>query len=192
LPERHPCGSKTEPQAVPRGDNSHVSNILPLTTFRTIDLGGKEFPDPLFSRFCAEMRVFLGKSCTRMCAEEPGLGAGGHPGLEPAQRRLRQFSRRFERIAPFIAILHAGWPTLFLVLAQRWARPPESSSAQVSVPVQRTDANLGAPGCWAAALWHSGLPPFPQRMRERMGHPSLFVVSICLGNGRAIRAVLGC
>jgi hypothetical protein len=59
LPERHPCGSKTDPQAVTPGDNSHVSNILPLTTFRTIDLGGKEFSDPLFSRFCAEMRVFF-------------------------------------------------------------------------------------------------------------------------------------
>jgi|HubBroStandDraft_6_1064221.scaffolds.fasta_scaffold349175_2 hypothetical protein len=28
--------------------NSHVSKILPVTTFRTIDLGGKKNPDRLF------------------------------------------------------------------------------------------------------------------------------------------------
>jgi hypothetical protein len=59
LPEFNPCCSKAGAQAVTLGDNSHVSNILPLTTFRTIDLGGKEFSDPLFSGFCAEMRVFF-------------------------------------------------------------------------------------------------------------------------------------
>jgi hypothetical protein len=40
-------------------DNSHVVNILPLTTLRTIDLGGKKNSDPLFSIFCAEQSVFL-------------------------------------------------------------------------------------------------------------------------------------
>ena len=40
-------------------DNSHVVNILPLTTLRTIDLGGKKNSDPLFSRFCAEQSVFF-------------------------------------------------------------------------------------------------------------------------------------
>src|ERR1700678_271213 len=39
--------------------NSNVSKILPLTTFRTIDLGGKKISGPLFSRLCEEMRVFF-------------------------------------------------------------------------------------------------------------------------------------
>ncbi len=41
--------------------NSLVSKILPLTTLRTIDLGGKKNSGPLFSRFWAETRVFLTK-----------------------------------------------------------------------------------------------------------------------------------
>ena len=43
--------SKTELQAPGRNDNSNVSNILPLTTFRTIDLEGNKNSSPLFSRF---------------------------------------------------------------------------------------------------------------------------------------------
>jgi hypothetical protein len=39
--------------------NSNVSKILPVTTFRTIDLGGKKNSSPLFSRFCEEQRVFF-------------------------------------------------------------------------------------------------------------------------------------
>jgi hypothetical protein len=39
--------------------NSNVSKILPLTTFRTIDLGGRKISGPLFSIFWAETRVFL-------------------------------------------------------------------------------------------------------------------------------------
>jgi hypothetical protein len=39
--------------------NSNVSKILPLTTFRTIDLGDKKISGRLFSRFCAEARVFF-------------------------------------------------------------------------------------------------------------------------------------
>ena len=50
---------KTEAQAVRHHDNYHVLNILPVTTLRTIDLGGKKNTGPLFSRFCAEMRVFF-------------------------------------------------------------------------------------------------------------------------------------
>ena len=42
--------------------NFNVSKILPLTTFRTIDLGGKKNSDPLFSIFCREARVFLRRS----------------------------------------------------------------------------------------------------------------------------------
>jgi hypothetical protein len=40
-------------------DNFHVLNIVPLTTLRTIDLGGKKNSGPLFSRFCPEQRVFF-------------------------------------------------------------------------------------------------------------------------------------
>jgi hypothetical protein len=58
-PVRICCCSKTEPQAIGHRDNSHVSKILPVTTFRTIDLGGKKNSSPLFSRFCAEMRFFF-------------------------------------------------------------------------------------------------------------------------------------
>jgi hypothetical protein len=39
--------------------NSNVSNILPVTTLRTIDLESKKKPDSLFSRFCGELRVFF-------------------------------------------------------------------------------------------------------------------------------------
>ena len=39
--------------------NSNVSKILPLTTLRTIDLGGRKISGPLFSRFCAKTRVFF-------------------------------------------------------------------------------------------------------------------------------------
>jgi hypothetical protein len=34
-------------------------NILPLTTLRTIDLGGKKNSGPLFSIFCEKLRVFF-------------------------------------------------------------------------------------------------------------------------------------
>ncbi len=46
-----------EPRKMHR--NPNVSNILPLTTFRTIDLAGRKNPDRLFSRFWAELRVFF-------------------------------------------------------------------------------------------------------------------------------------
>ena len=45
---------RSRPQA-----NSNVSKMLPLTTFRTIDLGGRKISGPLFSRFCAKTRVFF-------------------------------------------------------------------------------------------------------------------------------------
>jgi len=51
-----------ELQAIGEPYNSNVLNILPVTTLRTIDLEGKENFDPLFSRFCAEMRVFLDRN----------------------------------------------------------------------------------------------------------------------------------
>jgi len=60
---------KTEPQAIGHHDNSHVSNILPVTTLRTIDLGGKKKSGPLFSGFCAKMRVFFEvNSAPEICA----------------------------------------------------------------------------------------------------------------------------
>jgi len=46
-------------KAVEQQDNSNVSKILPVTTFRTIDLGGRKFVDPFFSIFCVELRVFF-------------------------------------------------------------------------------------------------------------------------------------
>ena len=48
-----------ERSAQTHGCNYNVFYILPVTTFRTIDLGGKKNPDPLFSIFCAEMSDFL-------------------------------------------------------------------------------------------------------------------------------------
>jgi len=54
---------KTEPEAARELHNPNVSKILPLTTFRTIDLGGGKISGRLFSRFCAEMRVFFEMNC---------------------------------------------------------------------------------------------------------------------------------
>jgi hypothetical protein len=54
-----PRGAKAiEQQAGPEA-NSNVINILPLTTIRTIDLGGKKISGRVFSIFCREMRVFF-------------------------------------------------------------------------------------------------------------------------------------
>jgi len=52
-----------EPEAAGKLRNSNVSKILPLTTFRTIDLGGGKISGRLFSRFCAKMRVFFELNC---------------------------------------------------------------------------------------------------------------------------------
>ena len=58
-PAKFSARAKTESQAIQTHANSHVSKILPVTTLRTIDLAGKKNSSLLFSRFCAEMRVFL-------------------------------------------------------------------------------------------------------------------------------------
>src|ERR1700733_6922162 len=50
---------KTERWAAARGRNSNVSKILPLTTLRTIDLGGRKLAGPLFSIFCAKTACFF-------------------------------------------------------------------------------------------------------------------------------------
>ena len=96
-----------------------------------------------------------------MCAEEPGLGAGGHPGLEPAQRRLGQFSRRFERIALIIASY------------TRASRPGFKSTAPPSRKEREKDR---APdfGCGEGmGQPRFLLPPFPQKDAERVGHPTV-------------------
>jgi hypothetical protein len=41
----------TQREATTMIRNSHVFNILPLTTLRTIDLAGRKIPDRLFSIF---------------------------------------------------------------------------------------------------------------------------------------------
>jgi hypothetical protein len=68
---------KMEPQAIGHHANSNVSNILPLTSLRTIDLAGRKISDRLFSRFCAELRVFLRYFLHRnMCNSEHGSSMG--------------------------------------------------------------------------------------------------------------------
>jgi hypothetical protein len=52
-------GFKTKPLVAERAHNLNVYNILPVTTFRTIDLEGKKISGPLFSIFCGKQRVFL-------------------------------------------------------------------------------------------------------------------------------------
>src|ERR1700680_4891794 len=54
---------RTNRGAVVEHRNSNVSNILPVTTLRTIDLGGKKNSDPLFSRFCGKLSVFFEGIC---------------------------------------------------------------------------------------------------------------------------------
>jgi hypothetical protein len=57
---------ENELQAIGEHPNSNVLNILPVTTFRTIDLEGKKNFDPLFSRFCVNLSVFFSrKLCTK-------------------------------------------------------------------------------------------------------------------------------
>ena len=55
-PKRFPKWSR---RRVPAHHNFNVSKILPVTTLRTIDLGGKKNPGPLFSIFCAKESVFF-------------------------------------------------------------------------------------------------------------------------------------
>jgi hypothetical protein len=63
LESANPLGAKAlEHHSGPLA-NSNVSKILPLTTFRTIDLGGGRISGPLFSRFCAKRRVFFEVFC---------------------------------------------------------------------------------------------------------------------------------
>jgi len=69
-------GSKMKQRAVGHPANSNVSKILSLTTLRTIDLAGNKNPGPLFSRFCAKMRVFLREILHQnMCIRDGGLSS---------------------------------------------------------------------------------------------------------------------
>jgi hypothetical protein len=70
-----PAAPATESQAPVAAPNSNVSKILPLTTLRTIDLRGKKISGPLFSIFCAKMRVFFEVfSAPEYVQQEGGLG----------------------------------------------------------------------------------------------------------------------
>ncbi len=82
--------------------NFNVSKILPLTTFRTIDLGGKKNSDPLFSRFCRETRVFLsseplGFRRVPIGEQPPILMKAKHFEHPPAATRSHQETNRKRR-----------------------------------------------------------------------------------------------
>ncbi len=80
--------------------NSNVSKILPVTTFRTINLGGKKNSSPLFSTFCEEQRVFFEGPTRSYSVRRADLDGGqewdggqgweGH-GFSPAIRTPRGF-----------------------------------------------------------------------------------------------------
>ena len=84
------CGSKTEPQAAAKPSNSNVSRILPVTTFRTIDLGGRKISDRLFSIFCGKMRVFLFDSGAQVAGRLKGA-----PNRQHAEKKRPQQVSRF-------------------------------------------------------------------------------------------------
>src|SRR5579863_4728270 len=65
--EARPTLAKEE--AVEYQVNFNVSKILPLTTLRTIDLAGGKISGPLFSRFCAKMRVFFEVFSALQCVQ---------------------------------------------------------------------------------------------------------------------------
>jgi len=71
-----------EPRAVRHHCNFHVLNILPVTTFRTIDLEGKKNSGPLFSRFCGEESSFF---CTYKCDVSARSSLGGASRLSAGQ-----------------------------------------------------------------------------------------------------------
>ena len=71
-----------EPQAARLCDNFHAFNILPVTTFGTIDLGGKKKSGPLFSRFCAKESSFF---CTYKCDVSGRSSLGGASRLSTGQ-----------------------------------------------------------------------------------------------------------
>jgi hypothetical protein len=67
-------GSKVEPPAAATRCNPNVSKILPVTTLRTIDLGGKKFPVVCFQYFARKRAIFLQKIVHQdMCKDETSL-----------------------------------------------------------------------------------------------------------------------
>ena len=151
------------------GDNSHVSNILPLTTFRTIDLGGREFCGPLFSRFCAEMRVFFDENPAPKCVQKGQASSLEVTlGLEPARRRLRQFGRRFERITLFSPPYTRTGPPCSCAKMSQPARIFISPGERPSPKNGREPGGTGLLGC---RPWHSGLHPFRKERGKGWGTP---------------------
>jgi hypothetical protein len=65
-----PAVPKPNRAAEAKDRNSNLSNILPVTTFKTIDLEGKKISGPLFSRFCAESSVFFEVFSAPKCVHE--------------------------------------------------------------------------------------------------------------------------
>ena len=77
---------QTELQAAAEHRNSNDSNILPVTTLRTIDLEGKKNFDPLFSKFCGEMSFFFegifAPECVHNASRLRPEAAGGFPAVQ--------------------------------------------------------------------------------------------------------------
>src|ERR1700685_187857 len=70
--------------------NSNVSKILPLTTFRTIDLGGRKNSGHLFSIFCGKTRVFLEVNPAPECVHrKSGTGCARRPRSHIPAARIR-------------------------------------------------------------------------------------------------------
>jgi hypothetical protein len=80
---RETLGTRRSRGRKPR--NSNVLKILPVTTIRTIDLGGKKISDRLFSRFCAEQSVFFEEQIQRQTPTDSQYGKSGATlGMGPA------------------------------------------------------------------------------------------------------------
>ena len=64
-------GSEAEPHAVGHHHNSNVMNILPVTTLRTIDLGGIKNSGSLFSIFCVKIERFFQRNYAPEYVHQP-------------------------------------------------------------------------------------------------------------------------
>ena len=75
-------GPRTEPKAVGHHRNSNVPKILPVTTLRTIDLGGKKNPGPLFSIFWRRNESFFEANYAPKYPDgHPTLTSNSHPNM---------------------------------------------------------------------------------------------------------------
>jgi DNA primase catalytic subunit len=121
---------------------SNVSKILPVTTFRTIDLEGKKNYGLLFSRFCEEQSVFFWISPKRLqrlssCFQrKPGTGRAqlqwlrknskiGGWGLEGAwlQPRLTALFKDLRHGFPAVPLQNSNVREFFRKLFSRATRP---------------------------------------------------------------------